>query len=373
MQASYEPADIAQVTAELASVFRSAVDRAGLAFEVDCPPLPDPVYLDREHVGEGGAEPAQQRAEVHLRRRHPRRRAAPRAARRSSPWPTPASASPPARCPGCSSGSTASRTPARVRTRAAASGWRWSRSSSSCTAAPSPRQAPRARAPRSPSGCRSGTPTCPPTPSSRPVTRRRCRPPPTPSSRRRCAGCPGPCRTMTMQPTPGPLPEETAPGDGGLPRAGAAAREPPARVLVADDNADMREYLARLLRTAGYHVTMVTDGQAALAAVRVGLPDLVISDVMMPRLDGLGLVAAVRADARTAGAAGAAAVGSGRAGGVRRGPPRGRRRLPGQAVLGGGAARPGPVQSGDGQVQEPRVAVPPDPGRLPAGRVLRHR
>ena len=47
MQASYEPADLAQVTAELASVFRSAVDRAGLTFEVDCPPLPEPVYLDR--------------------------------------------------------------------------------------------------------------------------------------------------------------------------------------------------------------------------------------------------------------------------------------------------------------------------------------
>ena len=74
----------------------------------------------------------------------------------------------------------------------------------------------------------------------------------------------------------------------------------PARVLVADDNADMREYLARLLRTAGYQVTTVTDGQAALDAVRVGPPDLVISDVMMPRLDGLGLVAALRADARTA-------------------------------------------------------------------------
>ena len=47
MQASYEPADIAQLTAELASVFRSAVERAGLTFEVDCPPLPEPVYLDR--------------------------------------------------------------------------------------------------------------------------------------------------------------------------------------------------------------------------------------------------------------------------------------------------------------------------------------
>ena len=71
-------------------------------------------------------------------------------------------------------------------------------------------------------------------------------------------------------------------------------------MLVADDNADMRDYLARLLRTAGYQVTTVTDGQAALDAVRAGAPDLVISDVMMPRLDGLGLVAALRADARTA-------------------------------------------------------------------------
>ena len=79
-----------------------------------------------------------------------------------------------------------------------------------------------------------------------------------------------------------------------------AGRALPTRVLVADDNADMREYLARLLRTAGYQVTTVTDGQAALDAVRDGPPDLVISDVMMPRLDGLGLVAALRADARTA-------------------------------------------------------------------------
>ena len=41
------PADLAEVTAELASVFRSAVERAGLDFQVDCPPLAEPVYLDR--------------------------------------------------------------------------------------------------------------------------------------------------------------------------------------------------------------------------------------------------------------------------------------------------------------------------------------
>ena len=62
-------------------------------------------------------------------------------------------------------------------------------------------------------------------------------------------------------------------------RAGAL----PARVLVADDNADMREYLARLLRSAGFRVTTVSDGLAALDAIRAGAPDLVISDVMMPR------------------------------------------------------------------------------------------
>jgi PAS domain S-box-containing protein len=74
----------------------------------------------------------------------------------------------------------------------------------------------------------------------------------------------------------------------------------PTRVLVADDNADMREYLTRLLRTAGYEVEPVVDGQQALEQIRASLPDLVISDVMMPRLDGLSLVAALRTDPRTA-------------------------------------------------------------------------
>lgn len=72
-----------------------------------------------------------------------------------------------------------------------------------------------------------------------------------------------------------------------------------ARVLIADDNADMREYLTRLLRADGYRVDAVVDGREALEAVRANPPDIVISDVMMPRLDGLGLVAELRADRRT--------------------------------------------------------------------------
>ncbi len=73
----------------------------------------------------------------------------------------------------------------------------------------------------------------------------------------------------------------------------------PATVLVADDNADMRAYLARLLSNAGYQVSTVNDGQEALEIARAKTPELVISDVMMPRLDGLQLLLALRADPRT--------------------------------------------------------------------------
>jgi signal transduction histidine kinase len=68
-----------------------------------------------------------------------------------------------------------------------------------------------------------------------------------------------------------------------------------ATVLLADDNSDMREYVRRLL-AGQYQVRTVGDGVAALAAMRRQRPDLLLSDVMMPRLDGFGLVRAVRAD-----------------------------------------------------------------------------
>ncbi len=48
MEASYEPTDVAAVTAELAGVFRSAMEQAGLSLHVDCPPLSEPVYVDRD-------------------------------------------------------------------------------------------------------------------------------------------------------------------------------------------------------------------------------------------------------------------------------------------------------------------------------------
>ena len=74
--------------------------------------------------------------------------------------------------------------------------------------------------------------------------------------------------------------------------------QPRARILLADDNADMREYLRRLLAPK-YDVVAVPDGETALGFARYEDFDLVLSDVMMPKLDGFGLLKALRADERT--------------------------------------------------------------------------
>jgi signal transduction histidine kinase len=82
-----------------------------------------------------------------------------------------------------------------------------------------------------------------------------------------------------------------------LPLSPAASTAKP-RIVWADDNADLREYVAQML-SPDYAVEAVSDGEVALAAVRRELPDLVLSDVMMPNLDGFGLIQALRADVQT--------------------------------------------------------------------------
>ena len=66
------------------------------------------------------------------------------------------------------------------------------------------------------------------------------------------------------------------------------------RVLLADDNADLRHYIADLLEGQGYAVEQAVDGLDALERLRQRKPDLLLTDVMMPGLDGFGVVAAVR-------------------------------------------------------------------------------
>jgi signal transduction histidine kinase len=77
-----------------------------------------------------------------------------------------------------------------------------------------------------------------------------------------------------------------------------ARAEPRARVLIADDNGDMRSHLTRLL-SGRYAVEAVTDGLEALRAVEARRPDLLLTDVMMPNLDGFELVRALRSTPAT--------------------------------------------------------------------------
>ncbi|MEU7653259.1 ATP-binding protein [Micromonospora taraxaci] len=72
-----------------------------------------------------------------------------------------------------------------------------------------------------------------------------------------------------------------------------------ARILVADDNTDMRAYLSRLLTGQGWRVRAVTDGRKALDEIHRERPDLVLTDVMMPVLDGFDLLRQLRADPTT--------------------------------------------------------------------------
>ena len=180
------------------------------------PALPEPVYVDRDHVGQGGAEPALERVEVHLRGRRSRSRCARRTARRCCRSPTPAPGSRRRTRPTSSSGSTGSAAPGRAPTRARASGSRWSRRSRDCTAATSTSPA----APGEGSTFRCGSLR------QRPPLRR------TTSSRRRHGGRPAGRRRLPGRGVPAPAERraaDVAPGGGRrlghrAPAAGAGRR-----------------------------------------------------------------------------------------------------------------------------------------------------
>ncbi|MFR9806418.1 SpoIIE family protein phosphatase [Pseudonocardia sp. RS010] len=90
------------------------------------------------------------------------------------------------------------------------------------------------------------------------------------------------------------------PEDRGTPQLPETVDPPRGHVLVVEDDPDMREHLHRLL-SEHWSVHEVASGAEALDVARSDPPDLVVADVMMPELDGIGLLRALRADARTAG------------------------------------------------------------------------
>lgn len=87
-------------------------------------------------------------------------------------------------------------------------------------------------------------------------------------------------------------------GDSSVVTARENGDERQFRILLADDNADMRDYVSRLLSDR-YDVVAVADGQTAWDAMQERVPDLVLSDVMMPVLDGFELLRRIRTNPRT--------------------------------------------------------------------------
>ncbi|MEU8217162.1 SpoIIE family protein phosphatase [Micromonospora taraxaci] len=289
MQAHYEPVDLAAVTADLASVFRSAVERAGLTFEVDCPPLPEPVYIDRgmwekiilnllsnalKFTFDGAIR-------VRLRAEHGRAvvtvvdtgigvpaEEMPRLFERFHRIDNARSRS--------NEGSGIGL--ALVRELVGLQGGDLSADSTVGQGTTFTIGLPFGSGHLPPDTVASG-------------------------GKHDVSAAAEPfveeaLRWLPQEPSAG-TPTEVA-GRSGW-ETTTDVRPGSARILVADDNADMREYLSRLLRAAGYRVEAVNDGHLALQAARANHPDLVVSDVMMPGLDGLQLVAALRAEPRTAG------------------------------------------------------------------------
>jgi DNA-binding response OmpR family regulator len=74
----------------------------------------------------------------------------------------------------------------------------------------------------------------------------------------------------------------------------------PARVLIVEDFVDSREMYAEFLSANGYEVSEAADGLAALHSIERSIPDLVVLDVALPKLDGLSLLRKLRADGRYA-------------------------------------------------------------------------
>ena len=287
MQATYEPVDLPALTAELASVFRSAVEKAGLAYEVDCPPLDEPVFVDRgmwektvlnllsnalKFTFDGSIRVGVRAESAHAV----------------------------VTIADTGIGVAADEVPRLFERFHRIENARSRSNEGSGIGLALVKEL---------IGLHGGTITADSAEGE--GTRFTVRLPfgtdhlPRASvvSGREIHGSPpaDPYLQEALRWLPADRKRSAAPStDTGGPSDPLSAPGVTARVLVADDNVDMRDYLSRILTGAGYRVDTVEDGARALEAVRAQAPDLVISDVMMPELDGLSLVAELRADPRTA-------------------------------------------------------------------------
>ena len=94
-------------------------------------------------------------------------------------------------------------------------------------------------------------------------------------------------------------PQTVVPTRPRVPIAGTASSQR-GHVVIAEDHAETREYLCHVLTAAGFTVEALADGKTALAACEVRAPDVLVSDVLMPGLNGFELIERFRGDERTA-------------------------------------------------------------------------
>ena len=118
------------------------------------------------------------------------------------------------------------------------------------------------------------------------------------SNAHRVAATDGSPRATTATPTLAASYVNEALGWTARPSAPAASTPGSLRILLADDNADMLDYVARLLGDR-WTVETVSDGASALAAIHARRPDAIVTDVMMPEIDGFELLRAVKDDKAT--------------------------------------------------------------------------
>jgi signal transduction histidine kinase/DNA-binding response OmpR family regulator len=288
VQASYEPTDLAELTRELASTFRSAVESGGLAYDVDCPPLAEPVYVDREMWEKivlnllSNAFKYTLRGEIAVRLRVQQKQAVlevsdtgvgiaehelarifqrfyrvERGAGRTQE--------------GTGIGLALVQELIKLHAGAITVVSKLDRGTTFRVAIPlgsAHLAADRLKAPSAPFSTAI---------SAQSFVQEALRWVP-----ESAAGA--------LAIAPDVLPDAIPAADRSI-----SAGDARPRVLVADDNADMRAYVSQLL-AGRYAVEVVDNGAAALEAAARQRPDLILADIMMPRLDGLGLLQAIRTD-----------------------------------------------------------------------------